>query len=205
MAVYFSRYMLIACFLLAYQSLLAQADFRTGYVIMVSGDTVYGDIDNRSELLMGQSCYFREAGKPGMVDLFPGDLLGYRISGGKYYVSRDIGGKKAFLEFLILARISMYYLRDTRGEHYYLEKDGSGLIELPYENKVIFKNKIPQAYQSKQHIGILSIYMKDAPGMEPKIAGIRKPSRKNLIRLAEDYHYMVNNNRSYTVFAGKYP
>lgn len=58
--------------------LKAQSDFRPGYIIQNSGDTLYGQIDYRGDLLMGSVCKFK-----GAVDTTqayaPSDIMAYRF------------------------------------------------------------------------------------------------------------------------------
>jgi hypothetical protein len=195
-----TRCSIIPVSLLFVQLLQAQIDFRPGYIIQNNGDTVYGEIDFRSELLRGQSCYFRDPVKFMARDYSPNNLLGYRFIDGKYYISREINGKKVFLEFLIQGKISIYYLRDTSGEHYYLEKEGYEFTELPYEDKILYKDVSNNMYKSYSHIALLNLYMQDAPAMKEKINGLGKPTHKNLIRLAKNYHEIVTRGDPCMVF-----
>lgn len=173
------------------QLLQAQINFRPGYIINNDGDTVYGEIDLRPELLMAQSCHFRNQDLTITKDFFPNDLLGYRFIDGKYFISREISGKRVFLEFLIRGKISVFYLRDTLGDHYYLEKEGYEFAELPYEDRIIYKDISPSTYKSWTHIAMLNLYMQDAPSMKDKIKGTGKPTHQNLTRLARSYHQIV--------------
>jgi hypothetical protein len=194
---------LMVTILLLHGILNAQIDFRPGYIIKQNGDTVFGEIDYRSELLRGQSCHFRFQDKAGTRDFFPNDLLSYRFIDGKYYISREVDGKKVFLEFLIQAKISIYYLRDTRGEHYYLEKEGFEFAELPYEDKRVYDNGAAYSTQSRTHIAMLNLYMQDAPSMQEQITAIGKPTHQNLIRLVKYYHQIVSKGLPFIVFEKK--
>lgn len=56
----------------------AQADFRPGYIITVPGDTLYGEIDYRGDLLMGSVCRFRNEHKE-TKDYTPHDIFAFRF------------------------------------------------------------------------------------------------------------------------------
>jgi hypothetical protein len=195
-----TRCSIIPALIFLMQLLHAQIDYRPGYIIQNNGDTVYGEIDFRSALLSGQSCYFRDPEKSMARYYFPNDLLGYRYIDGKYYISREINGKKVFLEFLIKGKISIYYIRDTSGDHYFLEKEGYEFAELPYEDKILYKDVSNNMYKSYSHIALLNLYMQDAPAMKEKISGLGKPTHKNLIRLAKNYHDIVTRDEPCIVF-----
>lgn len=168
----------------------AQTDFREGYVIENSGDTLHGFIDYRGDLFMGSLCRFKNKNNI-ITDYNPSTLAAYRFKDSKYFISKVINGKKAFLEFLINGQVNVYYLRDEQGDHYFLEKEGIGISEIPNNISYIYRDEKKYLLDTKKHIGMLSIYMNDAPNFSSKIAKITKPEHKNLIQLAEEYHNSV--------------
>jgi hypothetical protein len=186
------RRILLFEFLFIAVYLNAQTDFRPGCVILANGDSLFGEIDYRGDILMGQVCRFRNAITDTTVEnekqYFPGDIMGYRFDNGKFFQSRELEGKKLFLEFLIKGKLCIYYHRDENGNHYYLEKDSSGIVEIPYETGIKYNENIPYTYNSNKHIGVLNAYMHDAPDLKSSITNIGEPGHKNLIRLAENYN-----------------
>ena len=63
----------------------AQTDFKPAYIIELSGDTLWGEIDYRGDLLKGHTCKFRD--KTGAVtDYSPNSIFAFRFIDGKYYV-----------------------------------------------------------------------------------------------------------------------
>ena len=59
----------------------SQSDYRDGYIIEQSGDTIYGTIDYRGDVYMTKFCSFMTmAGDK--VDYEPDDIMGYRFSDG---------------------------------------------------------------------------------------------------------------------------
>ena len=183
----------------------AQTDFRSGYVINLNKDTLIGEIDYRGDILMGEVCRFRvnETGKE--VKYSPSDIIAYRFNEGKYFVSKELNGKNIFLEFLIKGQINIYYHRDVTGDHYFLEKEGTKIIELPYEEGVKYENDVPYFYSSTQHIGILNYYMQDAPEFQSRIYKMGKPEHYTLIKLAEDYHHKVCKDGECIIYEKKIP
>jgi hypothetical protein len=187
----------------------AQKDFRTGYVILTKSDSLFGEIDYRKDLLMGQVCNFKNIdteGKPANEKQFlPNEIIGYRFDNGKFFISKEINGKKLFLEFLIKGKINIYYNRDENGDHYYLEKDSSGIIEIPYENYIRYENNVPYYYNSNKHIGLLNLFMHDAPELQSKILQLGKPEHRNLIKLAKDYHNAICKDSLCIIYEKKVP
>lgn len=194
------KILFLVLFFTAERIINAQADFRPGYIINLNNDTLYGEIDYRGDLLMSEICRFRIKDSDKEIQYSPDDIVAYRFNEGKYFISKRINSKKVFLEFLIKGRISIYYLRDKKGTHYFLEKEGATIIEIPYEERVIYKNSETYLYTSKKHIGILNYYMQDAPELQSRISKFGEPDQKNLIKLAIDYHNTVCKDSECIIF-----
>ena len=197
---------LFIAFLFPIGLIYAQTDFKTGYVITNSNDTLYGEIDYRGDLLMGQVCKFR-MNKSDIVSYSPYDIAAYRFIDGKYFVSKEIDGKMVFLEFLIKGQMNIYYMRDGIGDHYFIEKDDMPLIEMPYEESIQKIDGKQYFYTTKAHFGILNYYMQDAPEIvQNRIGKLKQPEHKNLIKLAKEYHYAVcTNGEQCIIFEKKLP
>jgi hypothetical protein len=168
----------------------AQSDFRPGYIINLSGDTLIGEIDYRGDLLMNHVCTFKGVENK-ITEYSPNDIAAFRFIDSKYYVSKQINENRVFLEYLIKGKISIYYMKDDIGDHYYLDKEDIKLTEIPYEEGVRYANDKQVFYKSKKHMGLLNYYMQDAPEFQSRISSIEKPAHQNLIKLAEDYHSTV--------------
>ena len=176
-----------------------------GYVITNSNDTLYGEIDYRGDKLMGQVCKFRSnAGN--IVSYTPYDIAAYRFIDSKYFVSKEVSGKKVFLEFLIKGQVNIYYLRDGGDDAYFIDKEDMPLTEIPYEEGIRETDGKQLFYNTKKHFGILNYYMQDAPEMGKQISKMKKPKHDNLVKLAENYHYAVcTDGSSCIVFEKKLP
>jgi hypothetical protein len=184
--------------------LLAQTDFRQGFIICNNGDTIYGQIDYRGDLLMGALCKFKYADET-IKEFSADEIVSYRFIDGKYFVTREINNKKSFVEYLIKGKVNIYYMRDNNGDHYYLDKDDVQLTEIPYEKGIKYVNDKQVFYESKKHIGILTYYMQDAPQLHARIQSVKKPSHQNLIELAEDYHKAVCEGETCITYERKQP
>ncbi|MBN1597553.1 MAG: hypothetical protein JW894_04625 [Bacteroidales bacterium] len=182
----------------SFRFLSAQKNFEPGYLIRVPGDTVYGDIDNRGDYIMHKTCRFKPNPNAAIKSYSPAEIYAYRFIDGKYYVSKEIDGEPKFIEVLIKGRVNIYFLKEESNSHYYLEKEGTELVEIPYEELVVRRDRYgnaggstPYQYKSTKHIGVLKYYMQDAPDFQTKIESIDKPNHKNLTNLAKDYHNKV--------------
>ena len=199
------KYLLFFGLLFTIGKVYAQKDFRAGYIIKCTSDTLFGEIDYRGDLLMGERCLFRLNEKEKETIFSPNEILGYRFNDSKYFVSKEVNGKNVFLEFLIKGQIDIYYLRDSNGDHYFLGKEGSEINEIPYEEREIYSKNTSYQYKSTQHIGFLYFYMQDAPGFQSRIAQIGKPEHANLIKLAEDYHNKVCKDGGCIIYEKRLP
>jgi len=190
--------------LFSFGLLYAQTDFRPGYIINMTVDTLYGDIDYRGDLLMSGLCKFRDNDNT-IKDYSPNDIIAYRFIDSKYYVSREINNRRVFLEYLIKGKVNIYYMRDENGDHYYLDKEDVKLTEIPYEEGIKYVDDKQVFYESKKHIGLLNYYMQDAPEFQSRIQSLKKPEHQNLIKLAEDYHNAVCEGEKCIIYEKKQP
>jgi len=180
----------------------AQSDFRPGYVILNNGDTLVCDIDYRGDYTMSNICRVRTPDKI-INEYRPWDISAFRFQESKYFVSREANGRLVFLEYLVNGMISFYYLRDKDGDHYYIEKEGVPLTELPYSNKLVTENGIMHYKETKTHIGLLKYYTQETPELVSEIEAIREPEPNKLIKLGEDYHNLVCTGEECIVYEKK--
>ncbi|MDR3350642.1 MAG: hypothetical protein LBN98_03195 [Prevotellaceae bacterium] len=181
---------LLLAALFSFYGLKAQTDYRAGYVITLANDTIYGQIDYRGEETMGLVCRFMS--DAGVKTAFsPDSIKAYRFIDSKYYVSREVKGRKYFLEFLIQGKMNVYFLRNEYGDGYYVEKEDSVLTRLPYEKKLIHVKDKEYIRPSVLHYGILYYMTKEAPQLEESIRKIKIPNHPGLIKLAKNYHEIV--------------
>ena len=182
----------------------AQSDFRPGYIISTTGDTIFGEIDYRGDLSMSNVCRFKN-GENEITEYHPNDINAFRFIDSKYYISREIKQKQVFLEYLIKGKINIYYMRDDMGDHYYLDKEDVELTEIPYEEGTKYVGEKQVFYESKKHIGILTYYMQDAPELKSEIQSLKKPKHQNLIKIAEDYHNAVCDGEKCIIYEKSAP
>jgi len=182
----------------------AQTNFKPGYIVTQTGDTVYGEIDYRGGQLMATLCKFK--GSDGTISKYsPNDISLYRFIDSKYFVSRELEKQTVFLELLIEGKVRIYYMRDVAGDHYYIDKEGERLAELPYVKDIRIVDGTSVYYESKKHLGILYYYMKDAPNFKSRINRVYKPERKSLIELAEDYQNAVCSDEKCEIYSAPLP
>ena len=182
--------------------LKAQTDFRPGFIVTISGDSLKGMIDYRGDMLMSRICKFKSNDNE-ILEYSPGDIIAFRLNDGKCYISKDVNGEDFFLECLIKGRVSIYYRRDNEGDHYYVDKEDLKLAEIPCEEGLRNVDGKSVMYKSAKHYGILNYYMQDAPEVRSRIENIKEPERQNLIKLTEDYHKAIGEGDRYIIYEKK--
>jgi len=190
---------------LAYSNVLyAQADFRSGYILLNANDTLRGEIDYSGDVKMALRCRFRLGANAEVKEYKPQDIVGYRFDNSKFFVTKEIETGTYFLEFLIKGKLNVYSFWDEGGVNYYIEKEGYKLMELPYKQYTEATNGKYYQYKSEKHKDRLRYYLKDAKELYPEIESIEQPDRKSLITLAKDYHHFVCKNDSCIVYEKKF-
>ena len=94
------------CLLFISVSAIAQnSSFMDGYIVTNDNDTIRGEIALRTDRVNGNECHFRRSPGEAAKVYYPGSIVAYRFTPGKYYVSRMVTIEEAprnvFLEYLI--------------------------------------------------------------------------------------------------------
>jgi len=181
----------------------SQNDWKAGYIIKNSGDTVFGWIENRDSKANSNHCYFRKDEVSKTIQYGPTELSGYRFNDGKFYVSKNIADedtiRKLFLEFLIEGKVNVFHYQDDNS-HFLLEKDGkiydlkNTTVISDIDGKVYYENK-------KEYLGIMSLLLKDA-NIQPLINKSTLNS-KSLIKIAKNYHEKVCSDEQCIIYEKK--
>jgi hypothetical protein len=144
------KYLFLCGLILWCGSLLAQSNFRRGYVVLASGDTLRGQVDLRGAQRNARISRFRSVGTTTVTEYQPPQLRGYGALGSQVYQSavvtlvdslarqslltntvRDSIRLPVFLEVLVQGPASLLYLRDSKNnDHYYLQLRAGLLQEL---------------------------------------------------------------------------
>ncbi|MEM6343427.1 MAG: hypothetical protein AAF927_06085 [Bacteroidota bacterium] len=199
------HFLLLGLALLATSSLWAQQNFRAAYLIKLDGDTLYGEVDSRGDEKMGFQCRFR-ARKKAAVQLFtPTEIAAFRFINGKYFVAKEVVDGSFFLEFMIKGKINLYYRRDEKGDHYYLQKENEPIEKLEYEEKFVKREGKKYLYQTKKHIRQLHQYTDRLSEFAAGIERMDKPSYRPMLTLAEDYHNTVCPDEACIIYAKDLP
>lgn len=194
---------LILCvivFLLSGNYIIGQNNWHSGYILKTEVDTIYGFIDLRDSRSNSSQCYFRKE-KTEPVQIFkPDELLGYRYTGGKYFLSKNIKDhnldKTVFLEFLIEGKLNVYHYRDD-SDRYFVEKDGE-LYELKNTEEKVEIDHVKYERDKKEYIGLLNHLMKEAD-IQSAIESSNLEA-KSLIHIARVYHDKVCTDEKCVIY-----
>jgi hypothetical protein len=187
----------------------AQADFRTGYIVQATGDTVRGQIDYRGARRGAQQCLFRAAGARDAVPFQPDQLRGYGLASGEYYISQFIPAvanqsstaqptatgtapapQALFLEVLVAGEAYLLAQHDQAGStHYYILKKGAALpTELVQERRQVMQDgRLRNELLLPVFRGVLTTQFADCPAV---LLRVSKTEYKEsaLIAVVEQYN-----------------
>jgi hypothetical protein len=177
---------LCACLVLPFIA-IAQTDFRKGFIITHEKDTVLGLINFHDGTRAFEVCYFKRSDNEDSRSYSPADIVGYGFLDGRRYVTKTIVLKEAtetvFLEVLAYGRISLYRYRDV----FWVEKEGSGLIQLRDEPVEYEKDRQKYIVHSNEHIATLNMLMADCDKVRSAIQEVPLYQRQ-LVVLVESYN-----------------
>ncbi len=176
--------------------------YKEGYIISLNGDTTKGFLLEQESKNASKHCTFKSSANSESITYKPGEIVGYRYSDGKYYISKEIQidpttNMVVFLEFLIQGMANVYYYVDD-AEHYYIEKLPQGLVELTEKDVIMETDKgkfiLPKKYKNK-----LMALLQDCPDINNEIQNTSL-THKSLIKLTKDYHEKVCNTESCIIY-----
>ena len=136
----------------------AQTDFRPGYVVPLTGDTLRGEVDQRDARLSAQRCRFRPQAGAAVTTYLPAQARAYGLaSGGAYYRVQAVPagdsllapGTLYFMEVLADGPTQLYFLRSDRSrETYYVVSPALPLALLKHELRMVMRDG--RRYQEEQ-------------------------------------------------------
>jgi hypothetical protein len=200
---YFTCVLLLVCF-----PGLGQSDFRPGYYITHDFDTIYGQIDHRSDRRQTTSCSFRSGDKSEASKFTPSDILAYRFIDGKYFISKWVEvedeSKLIFVEYLVNGIANLYFYRDISGDHYSIETKNGYLVNLVNEKQEVEHNGISYMAKGYQQVGQLKASFSDCYEIQKEIDYVVL-DHKSLINITEKYHNYVCDGEQCIVYQREVP
>jgi hypothetical protein len=199
----------IKCFLIAFifsiHFSFSQSNFKDGYIITKTNDTITGLIDFRTAQINAHKCKFKHSEKEKEELYYPGDIKGYMfVNEGKYYVSRDItlNGKNesVFLEFLVEGLMNLYFY-PAEINHYFFENTDGRFLEVSKKPDEIVGDKV---IIDNKYIGMLKyIFMRDSMLLNQTSKATF--DRKTMIEFTKKYHDLLcTDGRKCIIFENDY-
>lgn len=179
---------LLACLLVmaAFTAVRAQSDFKPGFVVLASGDTLRGLVDYRANVLSSKVARYKEAASATVITYTSADIKGYGFPGDRYYASKYVkaDSSQVFMEELVRSKINLYNM----GGKFYVEKEGLGLEELEVALREYYsQDGVLHRTSANKHVATLNKYMSDCMSMIEKIERAAL-TQSSLIRLIKEYN-----------------
>ena len=188
-------FLILTCFLfINITNIFSQSDLREGYIIKKDNDTIHGWIDYRSSKKNSEECLFKQHEDGGIMQYKPDQLIGYRFTDSKYYLSKDVqlNGEKQiiFLEFLINGIIDIYFYINNFSEYYFVDTGDGQLIELKNKQISIFNEGKNYTKESKEYVGQLKYIFNQNFDIAKEVDNVTLDS-KSLKNITKKYHNSV--------------
>lgn len=128
----------------------AQTDFRPGYVVPLTGDTLRGEVDQRDARLSAQRCRFRLKASETVTTYTPTQARAYGLAnGGTCYRVQAVpagdsllaAGDSYFMEVIADGPAQLYFLRSEQNqERYYIASPALPLALLKHEVRTVLRD-----------------------------------------------------------------
>lgn len=195
-----SLYLLYICCLLFALPVAAQSDFREGFIVQTSGDTLRGQVNYRSGILAGNVCVFKQNAQAGEITYTPKDILSYGFPNDKNFQVRHLdhadtlAAEDVFAEELVRGNINLYNYKgtffvqkrpDTKMHKLYITSE-SYYKYGPGENPTNSTGTLT-VRRVNHHISVLNMLMQDCFQMLSKIEYVTL-TQKGLVALVRQYN-----------------
>ena len=171
---------LISLFLLiSISTAIGQRDFRDGLILTLQGDTIFGQVDYRSNTRNYTSCLFRN--NEATIEYFPDQIAGFGYLDDKFFSSQIV--LNSFVEVLVLGDLSLYKFNEA----YFLEK-GEELFELESKtNEININGKLGKIEDNKWK-GIFSWLISDCLPNTNSLVSTLEFQEKSITKLVIRYN-----------------
>ena len=185
------RIFLLLLIVIYINTAFSQSNYKEGYIIEESGDTLEGYINDKRDVINNYKCYFKKELESKVTEYFPSDIQGFRFVDGKVYISKyikeDFLPKKIFLEYLVKGYMSLYYSFDGYKGHYYAQMEGEEVKELIIEKYEIYIDGQPYNKTDRKYIPTLLMMTKDNRELQAEINSARF-NHEDLLNITKKYN-----------------
>jgi len=208
---------LLAIGILIFQCAFSQENFKSGYVIKNTSDTIFGLVDHRDWRSNPGAIRFKTNIENEVVSYRPADIAEFRVDDEIYKSGviitevspRNLGDleegpqlntkiETAFVQTLFKGEKSLYYfISPTGSENFYIKQD-TGFELLVYKK---YKMHIPRddktlILENKRYIGQLVLYLDDCQTISPKLENTSY-NKSSLIKAFQYYYECTSSAISF--------
>ena len=187
----------------------AQSNFKPGYILTNSNDTIYGLIDFKTDATNAMQCKYKAGEDKAETVYYPGDIAGYRFFGeGKYYVTHAVTINNEpytlFLEYLVKGMMNLYYCKIDEQDYYFFERDGE-MTEITKKPDSVVDMGTMRIVTDTKYKNFISYYFRDYPFLINNAEKIDF-NQKSFIDIAKRYHDATcTTGESCIVFQNEHP
>jgi hypothetical protein len=186
----------------------AQTNFRPGYVLPLTGDTLRGEVDSREGRTNAQRCRFRATAQAEVTTYQPADLRGYGLPlEQRHYRSLPVTIAPApvrsyFLEVLVDGPAKLYFLRDAeQHESFYVESPKQPLTLLEHSKTIVQGNGIAKIEEKNLYRNTLAAALAGCVQAQSKLPNL--PFQESALRQVVNlYNQCVGYAAPQAKFAG---
>ncbi len=189
-------------------NLMTSLKSNSAYIITNDNDTIYGKIAEQQMFEYINFVKFKANDSLSENTFFPGQIKGFRLSDGKFFVSQKITlnntEKLVFLEWLIKGKANIFEYYTPESNTFFLLTDNGEFVELKNTLEKIhginFYDYAMYDFEKKEYVGILKYYFKDAKPLTENINHLDY-NRNSMINIAKKYHNYVCPNEDCEIFS----
>lgn len=173
---------------------IAQDDFRKGYAITNTGDTIFGFVDYNEGREIHRTCRLKSADDHKIVIYTPDQISAFGFLNNKFFESKMVTienqeARKVFGEAKVRGFVSLFRF----DYEYYVEKNNGGLQRLSNEMKKTYVNGKAMMHRTNQHVSVLSTLLFDCVDLRARVQNVNL-TEKQLVKLVQDYNKCMSKD-----------
>lgn len=168
-------------------------DYRSGFILKPTGDSVKGYIKYGSRKFKSRVCYFKPNKQAKKIVYRPNDIRGYGFNDDRSYESKNASKREnefRFMEILVKGRISLYRYLSL----FYLEKDSLFVLSKEPQTTSIVDG-VERNSTTLKYVGILNLALSDC---SLKVGNVPYHERE-MIKLIQNYNFCKGGSKSASV------
>jgi hypothetical protein len=191
------KLLLICILCIDFSGLIGQINYRNGYIISLSNDTLTGFINDGGTIRNMKMCQFKSGRNSQVKRYYPGDIKSFRFIDDKLYQSKMLPNADTntivFAEVLIEGYVSLFYYWKDKEMKYFIQKgDGPmvGLINkqiISTTNTQMYFNYMVPKFYSEVYLDSLYSIFKDCRRALERLVNVSYKA-KSLINIIKIYN-----------------